>query len=78
MQREARLRKEAFAKAGRRAADTLQTRTGFMTDRPKHLALISARPVGLASAKAFLEHGIPYEQPRPVASAAMDFVARPA
>jgi cation diffusion facilitator CzcD-associated flavoprotein CzcO len=33
-----------------------------MTDRSKHLALIGAGPVGLALAKAFLEHGILYEQ----------------
>jgi cation diffusion facilitator CzcD-associated flavoprotein CzcO len=33
-----------------------------MMNRSKHLALIGAGPVGLSVAKAFLEHGIPYEQ----------------
>lgn len=33
-----------------------------MNDRSKHIALIGAGPVGLAVAKALLQHGIPYEQ----------------
>ena len=33
-----------------------------MTDRPTHMAVIGAGPVGLAVAKALLQHGIPYEQ----------------
>jgi hypothetical protein len=33
-----------------------------MTDRSTHMAVIGAGPVGLAVAKALLQHGIPYEQ----------------
>jgi uncharacterized NAD(P)/FAD-binding protein YdhS len=33
-----------------------------MDDRSTHLAVIGAGPVGLAVAKALLQHGIPYEQ----------------
>ncbi len=33
-----------------------------MTDRTTHLAVIGAGPIGLAVAKALLQHGIPYEQ----------------
>jgi len=33
-----------------------------MDDRSTHLAVIGAGPVGLAMAKALLQHGIPYEQ----------------
>jgi cation diffusion facilitator CzcD-associated flavoprotein CzcO len=33
-----------------------------MIDRSTHMAVIGAGPVGLAVAKALLQHGIPYEQ----------------